>query len=36
MMCPIWNAPLAYGSAVVTKMRRGVCWGSIMVLQIRC
>src|SRR5205085_11624681 len=24
MMCPMWNGPLAYGSAVVTKILRGI------------
>src|SRR4051812_47514602 len=24
MMCPIWSAPLAYGSALVTRILRGM------------
>src|SRR5438309_5222217 len=39
MMCPIWNGPLAYGSAVVTKILRGIraslSAGVLQILELR-
>src|SRR6266853_1413474 len=39
MMCPIWNGPLAYGSAVVTKILRGIraslSAGILQILELR-
>src|SRR3989440_1413488 len=39
MMCPIWNGPLAYGSAVVTKILRGIraslSAGILQLLELR-
>src|SRR6266404_1206657 len=39
MMCPIWNGPLAYGSAVVTKILRGIraslSAGILHILELR-
>src|SRR6195256_3027496 len=41
MMCPMWNGPLAYGSAVVTKILRGIraslqpSAGILQILELR-